>query len=82
MQLLLCALLLNAGSFGMGDTATLIFGITSLMLLDTSINIAMQPFKIKIGDMVNQKHWRFQSKVLCVMRVVSLDILIHLRLLI
>ena len=33
----------------------MIFGIVMLMLLDTSINMAMQPFKMLVGDMVNEK---------------------------
>ena len=48
-------LLPNAGSFGMGVSAALIFGLFALMLLDTSINMAMQPFKMLVGDMVNEK---------------------------
>ena len=52
----------NAGSFGLttqvvlwGLTGTMLFGLMSLMLLDTSINIAMQPFKMMVGDMVNEE---------------------------
>ena len=48
-------LLPNAGSFGMAAGAAMIFGLISLMLLDTSINMAMQPFKMMVGDMVNEK---------------------------
>ena len=48
-------LLPNAGSFGMAVGAALIFGLVALMLLDTSINMAMQPFKMMVGDMVNEK---------------------------
>ena len=48
-------LLPNAGSFGMGVGVAMIFGIFALMLLDTSINMAMQPFKMMVGDMVNEK---------------------------
>ena len=48
-------LLPNAGSFGMSVGAALIFGLVALMLLDTSINMAMQPFKMLVGDMVNEK---------------------------
>lgn len=48
-------LLPNAGSFGMTAGAAMIFGLVSLMLLDTSINMAMQPFKMMVGDMVNEK---------------------------
>ena len=48
-------LLPNAGSFGMSVSMALIFGLFALMLLDTSINMAMQPFKMLVGDMVNEK---------------------------
>ena len=48
-------LLPNAGSFGMSVQAALIFGLAALMLLDCSINMAMQPFKMLVGDMVNER---------------------------
>lgn len=48
-------LLPNAGSFDMGVGVAMIFGLFALMLLDTSINMAMQPFKMMVGDMVNEK---------------------------
>jgi len=48
-------LLPNAGSLGLGISAVMIFGLLMLMLLDTSINMAMQPFKMMVGDMVNEK---------------------------
>ena len=48
-------LLPNAGSFGMAVSTAMGFGLISLMFLDTSINMAMQPFKMLVGDMVNEK---------------------------
>lgn len=48
-------LLPNAGSFGMAVSAAMVFGLVSLMFLDTSINMAMQPFKMLVGDMVNEQ---------------------------
>ncbi len=48
-------LLPNAGSMHMAVSAALIFGLIALMLLDTSINMAMQPFKMMVGDMVNEE---------------------------
>ena len=39
----------------LGFTAVIWFGIFSLIFLDTSINIAMQPFKMMVGDMVNEE---------------------------
>ncbi len=48
-------LLPNAGSFEMAVGAAMMFGLISLLFLDTSINMAMQPFKMMVGDMVNEK---------------------------
>lgn len=45
----------NAGSLGLGISQAILFGLVMLMLLDTSINMAMQPFKMLVGDMVNEK---------------------------
>ena len=42
----------NAGSLGLGISQAILFGLVMLMLLDTSINMAMQPFKMLVGDMV------------------------------
>lgn len=55
LALIVMCLLPNAGSFGMTVSQAMIFGLFVLMLLDTSINIAMQPFKMMVGDMVNEK---------------------------
>lgn len=55
VAVLVMCLLPNAGSFGMSVAAAMVFGLFSLMFLDTSINIAMQPFKMMVGDMVNEK---------------------------
>ncbi len=55
VAILVMCLLPNAGSFGMAVGTAMIFGLVSLMLLDTSINMAMQPFKMMVGDMVNEK---------------------------
>ena len=51
----------NAGSLHfstrlfLGLNMAMWFGLFSLIFLDTSINIAMQPFKMMVGDMVNEK---------------------------
>ena len=55
MAVAVMCLLPNAGSFGMTVSVALIFGLFALMLLDTSLNMAMQPFKMMVGDMVNEK---------------------------
>ncbi len=48
-------LLPNAGSFGMSVGGAMVFGFIALMFLDTSINMAMQPFKMLVGDQVNER---------------------------
>ena len=46
----------NSGSFSFQSVgAIMAFGAAMLMLLDTSLNMAMQPFKMMVGDMVNEK---------------------------
>lgn len=45
----------NSGSFHFTVQSAILFGLVALMLLDTSINMAMQPFKMLVGDMVNEK---------------------------
>ncbi len=47
----------NAGSFGFGYASlnALLFGALMIALLDVSSNMAMQPFKMMVGDMVNDK---------------------------
>lgn len=55
VAVIVMCLLPNAGSFGMTVSVAMVFGLISLMLLDTSINVAMQPFKMMVGDMVNEK---------------------------
>lgn len=49
------SLLPNAGSLNLSVAGGMVFGLFALMFLDTSINIAMQPFKMMVGDMVNEK---------------------------
>ena len=55
VAIIVMALLPNSGSFEMTVKAALAFGALMLMLLDTSINMAMQPFKMMVGDMVNEE---------------------------
>ena len=45
----------NSGSFGFGygSLAALLFGAITVAFLDVSSNMAMQPFKMMVGDMVN-----------------------------
>ncbi len=54
-SIIVMAMLPNSGAFGLSVSAAMTFGLISLMFLDTSINMAMQPFKMMVGDMVNEK---------------------------
>ena len=53
--IIVMCLLPNAGSLGLTIAGAMTFGLIALMFLDTSINMAMQPFKMMVGDMVNEK---------------------------
>ncbi|MGN1210608.1 MAG: SLC45 family MFS transporter [Candidatus Cryptobacteroides sp.] len=55
IAIIVMCMLPNAGSFGLTVGGAMIFGLIALMLLDTSINMAMQPFKMLVGDMVNEE---------------------------
>ena len=55
VAVLVMCLLPNAGSLGLTVSGAMLFGLIALMFLDTSINMAMQPFKMLVGDMVNEK---------------------------
>ena len=61
VAVLVMAFLPNAGSLNfsarvfLGLNMAMWFGLFSLIFLDTSINVAMQPFKMMVGDMVNEK---------------------------
>ena len=61
IAVLVMAFLPNAGSINfsarvfLGLNAAMWFGLFSLIFLDTSINIAMQPFKMMVGDMVGEE---------------------------
>lgn len=55
IAIIVMCLLPNAGSFNLTVAAAMWFGVVALMFLDTSINMAMQPFKMLVGDMVNEK---------------------------
>ncbi|MCR4583280.1 MAG: SLC45 family MFS transporter [Prevotella sp.] len=55
VAVLVMCLLPNSGSLGLTVSAAMLFGLIALMFLDTSINMAMQPFKMLVGDMVNEQ---------------------------
>ena len=61
VAVLVMAFLPNAGSLNfstkllLGLNGAMWFGLFSLVFLDTSINVAMQPFKMMVGDMVTEE---------------------------
>ena len=61
VAVLVMAFLPMAGSLNfssrlfLGLNMAMWFGLFSLIFLDTSINVAMQPFKMMVGDMVNEQ---------------------------
>jgi maltose/moltooligosaccharide transporter len=55
VAVIVMCLLPNAGSLGLTISAAMIFGLITLMFLDTNLNMAMQPFKMLVGDTVNEK---------------------------
>ena len=62
VAVLVMIMLPNAGSLNLstayvflGLNSAMWFGLFSLIFLDTSINVAMQPFKMMVGDMVNEE---------------------------
>lgn len=63
MAVIVMALLPNAGSLNLTLAGAMWFGVIALMFLDTSINMAMQPFKMLVGDMVNEKQKGFAYSV-------------------
>ncbi|MBQ6079747.1 MAG: SLC45 family MFS transporter [Muribaculaceae bacterium] len=55
VSVLVMCLLPNAGRLSSIFWVAMLLGTIILMLLDTSLNMAMQPFKMMVGDMVNEK---------------------------
>ena len=61
VAVIVMAFLPNAGSLNfstkllLGLNGAMWFGLFSLIFLDTSINVAMQPFKMMVGDMVSEE---------------------------
>ena len=63
VAVLVMCLLPNAGNLEFTFMSAMTFGLVSLMFLDTSINMAMQPFKMMVGDMVNEKQKSFAYSI-------------------
>ncbi|QEA59785.1 SLC45 family MFS transporter [Leuconostoc koreense] len=67
VSLIVLLLLPNTGSFGFGygSMTALWFGAVTVLFMDLSSNVSMQPFKMIIPDMVNEKQtdkaWSLQN---------------------
>jgi maltose/moltooligosaccharide transporter len=55
IAVIVMTLLPNAGSLSDTFWVAMTLGAIILMFLDTSLNMAMQPFKMMVGDVVNEK---------------------------
>ncbi|MDR1798068.1 MAG: MFS transporter [Clostridiales Family XIII bacterium] len=56
-------LLPNAGSFSFAVAQALLFGAICVVFLDASSNMAMQPFKMLVGDLVNNEQKTFAYSI-------------------
>lgn len=65
VAVIVMCLLPNSGSFDFGfdSTAALMFGAITILFMDLSSNIAMQPFKMMVGDMVNEEQKGFAYSI-------------------
>ncbi|WP_207789294.1 SLC45 family MFS transporter [Neobacillus terrae] len=63
VAVIVMCLLPNAGSFGFSSIAALTFGAVTILFMDLSSNVAMQPFKMMVGDMVNEEQKSFAYSI-------------------
>jgi len=63
VAVIVMCLLPNAGSFGFAPLAALTFGAVTILFMDVSSNVAMQPFKMMVGDMVNEEQKGFAYSI-------------------
>lgn len=63
VAVIVMCLLPNAGSFGFSAVAALTFGAVTILFMDVSSNVAMQPFKMMVGDMVNEQQKGFAYSI-------------------
>lgn len=65
VAVIVMCLLPNSGSFGFKTSTALWFGAVSILFMDLSSNMSMQPYKMMISDMVNDKQkdtaWSWQT---------------------
>ncbi|WP_297630395.1 SLC45 family MFS transporter [uncultured Clostridium sp.] len=65
VAVIVMCLLPNSGSFGFGfgSVTALMFGAITILFMDLSSNVAMQPFKMMVGDMVNEEQKGFAYSI-------------------
>lgn len=63
VAVIVMCLLPNSGSLGFGPMAALTFGAVTILFMDVSSNVAMQPFKMMVGDMVNEEQKGFAYSI-------------------
>jgi maltose/moltooligosaccharide transporter len=65
VAVIVMCLLPNSGSFGFGfgSLTALTFGAVTILFMDLSSNVAMQPFKMIVGDMVNEEQKGFAYSI-------------------
>lgn len=63
VAVIVMCLLPNAGSFGFSTVFALAFGAVTILFMDVSSNVAMQPFKMMVGDMVNEEQKGFAYSI-------------------
>lgn len=63
VAVIVMCLLPNAGSFGFSAMAAMTFGAITILFMDVSSNVAMQPFKMMVGDMVNEEQKGFAYSI-------------------
>lgn len=65
VAVIVMCLLPNSGSFGFGygSLKALTFGAVAILFMDLSSNVAMQPFKMMVGDMVNEEQKGFAYSI-------------------
>lgn len=65
VAVMVMCLLPNSGSFGFGfgSMTALTFGAVTILFMDLSSNVAMQPFKMMVGDMVNEEQKGFAYSI-------------------
>ncbi|WP_280157222.1 SLC45 family MFS transporter [Priestia aryabhattai] len=63
VAVIVMCLLPNAGSFGFSAMAAMTFGAITILFMDLSSNVAMQPFKMMVGDMVNEDQKGFAYSI-------------------